>query len=281
MVPKVLCSCCIFVIFCIFINFYNDLYLQILSACLFGISIAFINENNRKNNIQKYENNVHEFLHDMKTPSVAIHRVTNMLIKGTFGNVSNEQKDILIQINNSSKFMVDLVNNTLTLCKINYQKEPPVLEHIDLNEITKQCISELKYIANDKRCTILFDYSQENIFVEASHIEIYRVISNLLSNAVKYSYSDRIITATIKTENNKCIFEVNSFGDCIDKKNFEDIYIRYKTLSTAGTGIGLYLCSEILKRHNSQIKIISNEKTGNSFSFSLNLSSNKPEFVTK
>lgn len=260
-------------LYCCFTNFYNNFLIELLTGIFLSMIViyCFCNGKNKYSCI-KTENDMYELIHDLKTPAIAQLRVSEHLANGTFGILNDSQHEIAVQLNNSARYMFDIVNNFLILCRLKHDNLPFDSEDLDINEIIKQSIADLKYIAADKRCSILFDYSEESIIVKGSKLELKRVIMNLLTNAVKYSYPNRIITTTSKTAKGKYIFNVNSFGDYIKKENVKVICNKYSSLKKSGTGLGLYICEIILNKHNSSIIVQSDCKTGNNFGFELALS---------
>lgn len=255
-----------------FANFYQNIAVKVIVALIVITTIVFLLKyHNEKYNCLKNENDIYELIHDLKTPAIAQLRVTEYLVNGSFGNLNDSQKEIAVQLNNSARYMSDLINNFLLLCRVKHNNISFDKEKFDVNDIIKQCIADLKYIAEDKRCTILFDFSQEQIFVYGAKTELKRVVMNILTNAVNYSYPNRVITALSTIKQNTYIFEVNSFGDYIEKEQLKNICGEYKTLKKSGTGLGLYICEVILNKHNSKITVKSDKKTGNNFGFSLQL----------
>ncbi|MBQ2644075.1 HAMP domain-containing histidine kinase [bacterium] len=222
------------------------------------------------------ENNIYELIHDLKTPVTAGLQITDLFLNEKFGEINSLQKEILIQMHNSSQYVFSLINNISTICAYEHDNINWNYEIFDINKIIKTCIQDLKYIAMDKRCSILFDYSDEEIFVFASKLQISRVLYNLITNAVNYSYPDRIITVITTIKEDKCYFEVNSFGDKLSNENINNIFEKYKSLKKTGNGLGLYICDLILKQHRCKMTVISNNKTGNCFKFNLKLSSKIP-----
>lgn len=256
-----------------FANFYQNIAVKVIAALIVTTTIVFILRYNReKYNCLQNENDVYELIHDLKTPTIAQLRVTEYLANGSFGPLNDSQKEIVVQLNNSARYMSDIINNFLLLCRVKHNNISFQKEEFNINDVIKQCISDLKYIAADKRCTILFDYSQEQIFINGAKTELTRVIMNILTNAVNYSYPDRVITASSTIKQNSYVFEVNSFGDYIEREQLKNICGEYKTLKKSGTGLGLYICEVILNKHNSKITVKSDKKTGNNFGFTLQLS---------
>lgn len=260
--------------FCCCLTVKESLFIFIfalISVCF--LSLLFIYK--EKTTYFSDENNIYEIIHDIKTPATAELRIIELFLKGFFGNVNETQQEILVQMRNSSVFMVEIINNISTLCSFEHENIDWHFEAFDINKITKMCTDNLKYLASDKRCSILFDCSETETYVYASKTEITRVIYNLLTNAIKYSYPDRVITVTTNVREDKCLFSVNSYGNTFDEHKEKEIFKKFCTLNKTGNGLGLYICNLILQKHNCKMTVKSDKKTGNCFSFELKLATDK------
>lgn len=113
--------------------------------------------------------------------------------------------------------------------------------------------------------------------IQADHDKISLVISNLLSNAVKYSPYGKQIEVCCNVTAGEVQVSVKDEGFGIneaDKKALFERYYRVETSYTkhiSGFGIGLYLCAEIIERHQGRIWVESTEGKGSTFYFSLPL----------
>lgn len=267
-------------LYTLYINLFNNLYIEMMSGLLICMIIMYISYINHQKSFFHKDEEVNEIVHDLKTPLTAQMRVSEYLIKGAFGELNETQKEIAIQLNNSSKLMLNIINNVLYSCKLKYNNQPIETQDFDINEIIRECISQLKYPSEDKRCKIIFDYSDEKIFVHADKTEIERVIINMLSNAVKYSHPDRIIMTEAKIKKNECSIGITSYGNLIEDKNLNKIFQKHNKISKTGTGLGLFICNKLLKKHKCKMIVKSNNKIGNYFGFNIALSV-PPHFTNK
>jgi signal transduction histidine kinase len=86
-----------------------------------------------------------------------------------------------------------------------------------------------------------------------------QVLVNLISNAVKFSYFDSEIKLKVFTENAKLIISVTDRGIGFDKNQIEELFKKFTKMSRLGTanesstGIGLYLCKEIIERNKGKL----------------------------
>ena len=236
------------------------------SACIIIFSVL-----SREKVLYFSDDSIYEIIHDIKTPATAELRTTELFLNGSFGNINDMQRDILLQMHNSARYMLDLVNDISALCSYEHENTEWKFEVFDINRIIKLCMNNLKYLCADKRCTQLFDYAEEEIMVYGVKTEITRVLFNLLTNAIKYSYPDRIITVTTKIANDRCVFTVNSFGETFDKSDIK----KYNSINKTGNGLGLYICGFILEKHGCKMLAESDMKTGNCFGFELKLAREK------
>lgn len=274
----------------------KSVFILVCSICIFGIIETLLSQNfigiilcfsiiaiyllylsflQKKPIFLKTEKDIDELIHDLKTPATAQFRVTEHMCKGTFGKLNEEQQDIAMQLNDSSRYMLNIINNVLTLCKLKNNNIPFNFKLFEINKIIIQSIKNLKYSAEDKKCTILFDYSDEEIFLNGCELEIERVINNLLTNAVKYSDSNKIISVNSKVIKDKYEFSVISYGKYIDPKHIKKVAKEFVSLNKTGTGLGLFISNEILKKHKSKIIIKSDKEKGNYFGFILNCTPKK------
>jgi two-component system sensor histidine kinase VicK len=115
------------------------------------------------------------------------------------------------------------------------------------------------------------------IMLNADREKIGQVISNLISNAVKYSPSGSTIHIACIATDGKALVSVTDEGMGVSKEDLPRIFERYyrvkgnETRNIAGFGIGLYLCSEIIKGHGGDIWAESTFGKGSSFYFTLPL----------
>jgi signal transduction histidine kinase len=111
--------------------------------------------------------------------------------------------------------------------------------------------------------------------VFADREKIGQVLSNLVSNAVKYAKAGTQIQVNCGLSEDQVIISVRDKGIGIKPNDLKQVFDRYFRAETqghiSGFGIGLYLCAEIIKRHNGKIWAESTPDEGSTFYFSLPL----------
>jgi signal transduction histidine kinase len=141
-----------------------------------------------------------------------------------------------------------------------------------LNELINEVIEETQFITSFHN--IIF-VPAGDIKVNADRDKIEQVIVNLLSNAAKYSGTEAPIEVTCTKEANQITVSIRDQGMGISATDIEKLFLPHyraenkETEKITGFGIGLYLCSEIIQRHQGKIWAESELGLGSTFKFTL------------
>jgi len=210
--------------------------------------------------------------HELKTPLTSIKAYVQLL-------------DQMLQTDNQTKIFVDrtlvqvnklddLINDLLDISKIENGKLKFELQPINFEQLLSSTLEMLKHIYPG----VLIKCGEKvNASIQGNALRLEQVIINFISNAVKYSpKSKEIEIITAVTPDNELYFAVKDWGIGISRENQEHIFSKFYRVSEAsqhasGLGIGLYICSEILKRHNADFGVISEPGDGSLFYFKLPL----------
>lgn len=218
----------------------------------------------------EYENGLNEIVHDLKTPATAQLRACELLLNGSLENCG--QKELLVSMANSNRYMLDLINNILIYSKFRNNQIRRDFEVFNLNELIKKEIFSMKLLSAEKNCEIEFQSNRNEIFINASVTGIRRVLINLISNAVKFADSNSTVTVKTASDGKTCEFSVLNYGKYIKENDFQNIFKKYKSSGSYGNGLGLYISKLILSKHNSKITVKSSKTEGNCFLFRLQTS---------
>ena len=171
--------------------------------------------------------------------------------------------------------MQDLVNDLLSLAKMQAGEVSLNITDFDINELTRRCVISLQQMFIEKNLEFQADFETERMFVSADIDAIQRVIINLLHNAVKFTPQDGKIRVKTYTDRDKVFVAVEDNGKGIPKEDLPNIFERfYKTdksrsADRSGVGLGLAIARNIIVSHNETIKVESEEGSGSVFTFSL------------
>lgn len=211
--------------------------------------------------------------HDLKNPTLAQIRAIELLLKGNFGNILPEQKEILEMVLDSCKYMNAMLASLLSTyrnengaIKLNYEK-------FSLLDLTTECVEEMFYMAKDKNIKLLLKNNNLSSIIYADKIQIKRVIMNLLSNGIKYAFKDSNIHIKIFNEQAHTCFQLENNSPFIPKEKQKSIFAQYVSFAGVhkelGIGLGLYTSKKIIDAHNGKIYVKSYHDEKNIFGFKI------------
>ena len=206
--------------------------------------------------------------HDLKVPIVAESNIINFLLEGRFGEINEKQDLALKNLKASNQELVELVQILLETYKIKETGIKLLKENIKLNQFISQIVEEVQPIAENSGITINFK-PERDIKVVADPLQLERVIKNLLSNAISHSNTKENIDVKTGEVPGYITISVIDYGQGIPEKELKLIFNKYysaaKKFRKIGTGLGLYLSQQIVKSHNGEITVTSEENIRTEF----------------
>lgn len=196
-------------------------------------------------------------IHDLKTPVLAQINALDFLLKGNFGNLNSDQKEILEQIKESCEYAKNLIHSILDsyLYENNQFNSKP--EIFNWDKLIENSIKETSTLANNKNQKIVLKNHMKEQNIYADKFQLKRVIVNLISNAVKYGFKDSTIEIETKQDRKNLIFNVKNQSNYINltdsKKLFNKFQRDKRGDSEISCGLGLYLVKQIIKAHKGRV----------------------------
>ncbi len=213
--------------------------------------------------------------HDMRTPLGAIKNMAEFMLMHNPEKLDDSGKKFIKMIEDSSKFMLSLIDDLLDITAIESGKVKITKEKIDIIPIIQDAINIQQIIANKKNIEIHFKTTYHSNILNLDTYKILQVLNNLLSNAIKFSDHHTEIIVSHKKENNKTIISVVDEGPGIDEeyiKKIFDPFTKGKAKPTDGEqsfGLGLAICKKIITSHGGAIDVKSDPGNGSIFSIIL------------
>jgi two-component system CheB/CheR fusion protein len=210
--------------------------------------------------------------HELKTPITSLKAVLQILERKFPQNeetlvVHNFVKKAVKQVDK----LVELIGDLLDVTKIQSGKLALRKTNFSLDELIEECCEELQ--SSLQKYTLVVQ-GDKGVEIHADRNRLEQVIINLVSNAAKYSpESDKVIIDVTKNKEGVKI-SVTDFGIGIAHTKIPLLFDRFYRVDEssqkfAGLGLGLYISAEIVKRHNGQINIESEEGKGSTFWFTI------------
>lgn len=212
--------------------------------------------------------------HDMRTPLLAQIQTLKFFLDGALGKLEEKQGVLLSTMLHSSEDLLGLVNALLEVYRFESGKLELCRTDFPIKDLTEQCFSELKPLAEKKNLSFETVYElPDNLYINADRAEIKRVITNLCGNALNYTNKGGEVKILAKAQNGDFIFSVCDNGNGIPQSDIPNLFMRFSQGTTkkrsTGTGLGLYLSRQIIEAHNGKIWVDSKINKGSEFTFLL------------
>lgn len=209
--------------------------------------------------------------HELKTPLTSIKGYVQILERIIEEMGDEKAKRLVSRTNTYINRLNSLIADLLDVSKIQSGKLEFDISTFDIHGLVKDAIESMEPTSNHHK--IIFEESIHQDIVGDRH-RLEQVVINLLSNAIKYSPDSDKVLVRISKDDKNVVIAVTDFGVGIALKNQTKLFQRFYRVESisrdfSGLGIGLYISSEIVNRHNGKIWVQSEENKGSTFYFSL------------
>ena len=215
--------------------------------------------------------------HQLRTPLSATKWAMKMLLDGDLGALAKEQKEFLNKGYEANERMIRLVNDLLDVAKIEEGKFGYVFGHDDICHIINEAISDQTILAQKRNIKIVFhEPSQRFPKIKMDIQKIRLAMGNILENAINYTLpggSVEIMIESLYPKYLEVLVKDNGVG--IPKDQMARIFSKFFrgrnviSMQTDGSGLGLFIVKNIIKRHGGDIWLESEEGKGTTARFTL------------
>jgi signal transduction histidine kinase len=223
--------------------------------------------------------------HELRTPIQPILGLSEILSVRT-GQIENYKEHINIILKNAKRLQ-KLADDILDASKIESHSLKLNKEEFDLGDAISTALKDHVNQLGENSGNIVFscnvnsgnlneesnNIKDDVIMVKADKNRVNQVLSNLLCNAIKFT-QDGNISVMINKNNKEIIVGVKDEGQGIDREMLPKLFDKFITDSTSGTGLGLYICKNIIESHGGKIWA-ENNKTGKGATFTFSLPLNR------
>lgn len=225
--------------------------------------------------------------HELRTPLSIISGFIETL--QTSAKDDAEARDHFLKImGEQAEYMASLIEDLLSLSKIELKQDQRPEDKIDPLEVTEEVAQALSLKAQNREMKIKI-HAEENLpEITADRAQVKQVIQNLADNAIKYGLSNSDVTLRVKNVDNippsksfktadgaAVAISINNKGPKISPENLARLTERFyrmqehKDLNIKGTGLGLSIAKHIIIRHQGNLTVTSNGYSGTTFTIYL------------
>ncbi len=212
--------------------------------------------------------------HELSNPLAVIKEGISQVSEGLLGTINDQQKHYLertiANVNRLIRITEDLLDSTkLELGKLSLQKE-----RFNFVELVEQVVESFTPEAKLKKIDIQVVLPSQAIEVYADKSRIDQVLTNLLNNALKYT-SEGWIKIALSDTRKAIECTVTDTGVGIHSDDLPKLFSKFeqghseKSNNHKGTGLGLYICKQLIELHDGTIRAESQPGKGTKFIFSI------------
>ena len=222
--------------------------------------------------------------HELRTPLAVISGFIETL-QTSAKDDENAREQFLKIMASQASFMSDLIENLLSLSRIELSQSEPLQDKIDVIKVVEEVSNALKLKASYQNMKIVVEAPEKISKIVADGGQIKQLIQNLTDNAIKYGLKNSNVTISIKvadkipasksmhvSRGKAVVVSINNKGPKIDAEKLSRLTERFyrlqehKDLGIKGTGLGLSIAKQIVMHHRGNITVSSTNRNGTTFS---------------
>lgn len=220
---------------------------------------------------QQLEDMISALSHDLRIPLLATRNTLDCMLKGAFGSVNDTWKEVFQEYHEANDDLLKLVELLLDISRYEARNASLMCDRLNWEKILIKVISQIK-ATSTRELAFICKTSQLLPSVYGDELEIQRVLQNLLDNAVRVSKPNGEILIEITPDGEEQVrISVRDYGPGIAPQAQDKLFHRF--IQGRGhrgrSGLGLYLCRQIIEAHGGNIGVESSLGKGSTFWFTL------------
>lgn len=223
--------------------------------------------------LQNLEDARQEFVanvsHELKTPITSVKVLAESLMAQEDAPVELYQ-EFMGDINNELERMNKIINDLLSLVKMDKNAAEVNIVEINVNEFVESILKQLQPIADKRNIEIIFE-SARPVTAQIDEVKIEMAFRNLIENAIKYNYDGGWVRVSLNADHKFFYLKVSDSGVGIPEELQDNIFERFfrvdkaRSRETGGNGLGLAITRNAILLHRGSIRVHSEEKQGTTF----------------
>ncbi|MBI3058154.1 MAG: GAF domain-containing protein [Deltaproteobacteria bacterium] len=214
--------------------------------------------------------------HELRTPLNVIIGNADLIKDGMFGDLTEKQKIALEKILHYSETLLKLINDVLTMTRMEAQKTSLKVSTFDVGEIIAHAQSYVEQLNRDGHLKVLWQVEPGLPPMTTDALKLEEILQNLIGNAFKFTPKGRIeVRVQDLRGNGRIEFSVADTGIGIANHELDRIFEQFHQLGEAhtgsysGVGLGLSIVKRYLEMMQGKIRVESQPGKGSTFTFEL------------
>jgi PAS domain S-box-containing protein len=215
--------------------------------------------------------------HEFRTPLTTILSSVSLISKYVKEDEQVQRDKHIQRIKNSVFSLTEILNDVLSLGKLDEGKVEIQMEEVNLCEVLQSVVNDVDMILKPNQGIIVHCPKDQKVKADITLLQ--RVIVNLLSNAIKFSFDETNISVEVlsNTELNEVQVNISNEGIGIPESEKDKLFDRFYRANNAsniqGTGLGLSIVKRCLELMSATVSFTSIENSTTTFTIHLPLES--------
>ena len=207
--------------------------------------------------------------HELKTPLSSIKVLSESILLD-----SEAPKEMYVEflrdINSEVDRMTEIINDLLTLVRLDQRELPVSFKTESLNSLIEDVVKRLRPLADNKKLELEYTAVKE-VNAEIDRTKLTLAVSNLIENGIKYTDDGGKVKVVLDSDHQNAFITVSDTGIGMAEEELGKIFQRFyridktRNRETGGTGLGLSITHSTVLMHNGSIKVTSRENEGTTF----------------
>ncbi len=213
--------------------------------------------------------------HQLRTPLSAIKWSIKLVLDEDEGKINDGQRSLLTKGYASNERVINLVNDMLNVSRIEEGKFGYSFTQGNAADTLQEVVNSLESEIKERNIQVVIQKPDNLPSLLMDKEKISLVFQNLLENAVKYTPVNGKVEVRIEAGDNNIHIYIKDNGVGIPKEDKKKLFTKFFRASnvirmqTEGSGLGLFICKNIIESHGGHIKCVSEEGEGTTISFTL------------
>lgn len=228
--------------------------------------------------------------HELRSPVTAIMGLTHLVLEN---ELSKSQKDYVSKIENSSEYLLGLLNNLLDVSKMHAGELKIEKSEFNLDDVISYVLSVNSIEAKKNNVHLSIDSAKDvPSSIIGDSLRLGQVLVNIMGNAIKFTKNGEITLGIKNIESYanslKLQFSVSDNGIGMSESQVDNIFKSFyqaddfTSRKFGGTGLGLAISKQLVEMMNGEIRVQSRKKIGTTFTFTIQVhlkdSTNKRQY---
>lgn len=204
--------------------------------------------------------------HELRTPLTSIRGFADTLLQSHDRLTPEQREKFLTIIKDQSNRLINLVENLLTVSKMQSNKELMIYKSVDVVPFVESAVQMIKNQYKTHNFVCNYEKNLPKIMVDTDKLQ--QILLNLIDNASKYSPENSLVEVKVgqNFNDNTLIITVKDEGIGINEADLEKIFNKFSRIDSPltrkiqGNGLGLYITKTLVEKMNGEIKVSSCDK---------------------